>query len=261
MISAELSPRQATPHPADPSAYVSWKQWTASGFGSCLAMEAAFFEAELRPLIGDLACKPKVLELGFGNGQFLGWCKQRDFDYSGVEIDPTMRVRARDAGIDTFDSVFDPAVEISLESFDLVAAFDVIEHIEQAELVAVFAQIRRLLKTGGFFIARFPNGDSPFGRVNQHGDMTHVTTLGRGKIFHMAAMTGFSVVSVADPKRPWSGVGFTNGVRRLLGGIAKKVLETSIRTLYYGGEPVCFDRNCVAVLKKDAVPQIASPPA
>src|SRR5688572_31064921 len=34
----------------------------------------------------------------------------------------------------------------------------------------------------------FPNGDSPFGRLYQHGDLAHVATLGQFKIRQLATM-------------------------------------------------------------------------
>jgi SAM-dependent methyltransferase len=213
-------------------------------------LEAAFFDAEVVPLLSPGTANWRVLELGFGNGPFLGWCRGRPIDYYGVEIDPAMRERARTFGVAVPDSLFDSELATLAGSFDLIAAFDVIEHIEQDQLAAVFSQIEKLLKRGGHFIAQFPNGDSPFGRVNQHGDMTHVTTLGRGKIHHLASLSKLTVVSIADPKRPWKNVGLRNAARRMFGGLAKRVLEASIRTLYFGGESVCFDRNSVAVLRK-----------
>jgi cyclopropane fatty-acyl-phospholipid synthase-like methyltransferase len=42
--------------------------------------------------------------------------------------------------------------------FDLVAAFDVLEHIPQDKLLDFLTQIKRILKNDGVFIARFPNG-------------------------------------------------------------------------------------------------------
>jgi SAM-dependent methyltransferase len=251
MSESDISlPVTAGPATAERSDYVDWKQWSPGDFAKCSFLEAAFFDAEVVPLLAPGAAKWRVLELGFGNGPFLGWCQGRRIDYFGVELDPAMRERARARGVAVADSLFDRELEAMAGSFDLVAAFDVIEHIEQDELPAVFSRIEALLKRGGHFVARFPNGDSPFGRVNQHGDMTHVATLGRGKIHHLASLSKLTVVSIADPKRPWKNVGLGNATRRLMGGIAKTILEASIRTLYFGGEPICFDRNIVAVLKK-----------
>jgi hypothetical protein len=42
-----------------------------------------------------------------------------------------------------------------------------------------------MLRNGGVFIARFPNGDSPFGLANQNGDLTHVTAIGSEKFRYL----------------------------------------------------------------------------
>ena len=52
------------------------------------------------------------------------------------------------------------------------------------------------LKEGGrdgtlIVVSRFPNGQSPFGRVFQHGDFSHKSTLSTYKIEYLAALTGF----------------------------------------------------------------------
>jgi hypothetical protein len=227
---------------------VDWKHWSGDDFAKFSPFEAAFFDAEVTPLLQSGG--KRVLELGFGNGPFLGWCKSQGLDYYGIEIDPAMRARARSAEVPVTDSIFDPQWESLAGTFDVVAAFDVIEHIEQAQLGAVFERMEELLKQGGHVIAKFPNGDSPFGRVNQHGDLTHVTTLGRGKIQHLASLSKLAVVSIEDPKRPWRNIGAQHAVRRLMGGVVKSALEGLIRTLYFGGERICFDRNLVAVLRK-----------
>jgi len=255
LLSAKTRMQKSVPSGEAPTAgaavdYVNWKQWSQADFARCSALEGAFFDAELLPLLGSTLPEWQVLELGFGNGPFLGWCLGRPIRYVGVEINAEMRERARSIGVPAHDSLSHPDLLGLGGTFDLIAAFDVIEHIAQEQLIGVFSQIERLLKRGGHFIAKFPNGDSPFGRVNQHGDMTHVTTIGRGKIHQLASLSNLTVVSIAEPKRPLRNVGTATAARRLLGGLARRVLERSIRTLYFGGESVSFDINCVAVLKK-----------
>ncbi len=229
--------------------YVAWKNWQTEQFGSYSRFDSASFAAELAGLL-PVGRRARVLELGFGNGPFLGWCGAQGIEYCGVEIDTEMQRRARELGLPVFASVFDRSLAAYEQQLDVVAAFDVLEHIEQHELVRTLCQVARLLRPGGYLLARFPNGDSPFGRVNQHGDLTHVTTLGRSKLQQLAHLSGMELLSFGDPKRPWHSVGFGAAIRRLAGGAVKKVLETTIRTLYFGGESICFDPNAVALLRR-----------
>jgi 2-polyprenyl-3-methyl-5-hydroxy-6-metoxy-1,4-benzoquinol methylase len=79
----------------------------------------------------------------------------------------------------------DEMYAINADQFDLIAAFDVLEHIPQSEILNFLSQVKRMLKNGGVFIARFPNGDSPFGLANQNGELTHVTAIGSEKFRYL----------------------------------------------------------------------------
>jgi len=137
-----------------------------------------------------------VLEIGFGNGSFLAWAKAQGADVVGTEIDAPMIERARAKGFDA-----QPASLVALaavgQRFDLVVAFDVFEHWDKAELVENLKQIAALLRPGGLVLARFPNGQSPFGRVHQYGDLTHQTVLSASSVAQLARLTGFTLRATA----------------------------------------------------------------
>ena len=54
--------------------------------------------------------------------------------------------------------------------FDTVVAFDVFEHFALEEIEARLAALETMIRPGGHLLMRFPNGQSPFGLVLQHGD-------------------------------------------------------------------------------------------
>ena len=59
------------------------------------------------------------------------------------------------------------------DNYDLIVAFDVLEHIPQEDLPS-FKKVQRLLKEDGSFIARFPNCDSPFGlKISTETSLTY----------------------------------------------------------------------------------------
>jgi 2-polyprenyl-3-methyl-5-hydroxy-6-metoxy-1,4-benzoquinol methylase len=90
------------------------------------------------------------------------------------------------------------ALLMANERFDLVVAFDVLEHWDKPTLVASLTQFAGLLNADGQVLARFPNGQSPFGRVHQYGDLTHQTVLSASSILQLANMTNFAVVRVGN---------------------------------------------------------------
>jgi SAM-dependent methyltransferase len=231
------------------STYAEWKTWDARLFGTFGPVTRAYYEAEIGPLLRGRS-QPRVLEIGFGNGPFLGWCRARQLDYRGVELIPELRERAALLGIETYASLEEPALLAQRGAFDCVAAFDVIEHIEQRELPAFFQSIAALLKVGGHFVARFPNGDSPFGRPSQHGDLTHVTTLGRLKIVHLSKIAGLRVVSIGEPARA-TPQAMRARLAQLVERRARRVVERVAARLYSArGQVVPFAPNLVSVLQR-----------
>jgi SAM-dependent methyltransferase len=230
-------------------AYIEWKQWDDSSFGKFTSLDALYFAAETS--IGSQQ-PSMVLEIGFGNGGFLAWAQGVGAEIVGVEINGHLNARAREffaTGI-FVDRLEDPALDGLLGRFTHIVAFDVIEHIPAEDLPAVLRRIRDLLATDGRFIARFPNGDSPFGRINQHGDPTHVNTIGGDKLAYFARSAGLRVLEMRAPALPVSGFGFSRTMRRRAIGLGRFVVERIVAALYFGGRLVPLDPNYVAVLAR-----------
>jgi SAM-dependent methyltransferase len=228
--------------------YLDWKGWDAAPFGQCDAERARYFAAETA--LGDgRGCR--VLELGFGNGGCLAWLRSTPAEVYGVELNPALVDAARTllgAGR-AFTSLDAPELGALAGRFTHILAFDVLEHVPQEALGALLARLGQLLAPGGLVVARFPNGDSPFGRIHQHGDPTHVTTLGRAKVEYFARRAGLIVQCLRAPALPAAGLSLRAWRRRLLLA-ARAPLERLIGLLYFGGQRIPLDPNYVAVLRK-----------
>jgi SAM-dependent methyltransferase len=231
--------------------YLEWKNWDFQHFSQFSTQDDAYFTAEFE-LIQQGNTKPRVLELGFGNGRFLGWCLSQQFDYCGIETNPELVKRAREKGVPAYDSVSDPEMVSQVGQFDCVVAIDVFEHVPQQDLPGLLSNLSRLLATGGHVIARFPNGDSPFGRVYQHGDRTHCTTIGRFKMIQFANLAGFEVIEIRAPMSPSRGLSLIESLKREIGLWARALIERSCAHLYFSGQHVSFAPNYVAVLRKSS---------
>jgi len=192
-MSTPVTNAQDPAMPSEPygRAYRTWKGWAESSFGELSAVQRKYFLAELRRTGLDLPRPLDVLEIGFGNGSFLAFARQQGWRISGTEMSQELVNSACAKGFDArHDLEFASFPE---ESFDLVVAFDVLEHIEQHDLAAFVARVLRVLRTGGRFLARFPNGDSPFSCVFQNGDPTHRSWIGSFRAHSLAAETGCEV--------------------------------------------------------------------
>ena len=81
-----------------PSGYLNWKGWEARRFGTLARGDADYFARELRGLVSD--GPPRVLEVGFGNGIFLSYCRSKGWNVTGTELLPELVETARAAGYD-----------------------------------------------------------------------------------------------------------------------------------------------------------------
>jgi SAM-dependent methyltransferase len=99
-----------------------------------------------------------ILDLGCNSGTFLGTLDKKAWSLHGVEIDPAQAEQARQrTGADVFtgdvlDAPFAPG------SFDVITAFDVMEHMYKPDEVVRMAM--KWLKPGGIFYVSLPNIDS-----------------------------------------------------------------------------------------------------
>lgn len=228
-------------------AYIEWKNWDDATFGKFTDLDAIYYAAETSITAQS---PPRLLEVGFGNGSFLGWIKSLGGEIVGVETNARLNARARDFfGFDCFfEELQDPKLDRLAGHFTHIVAFDVIEHISIEHLPGLLERIRDLLATDGRLILRFPNGDSPFGRMIQHGDPTHVTTMGQHKLVYLAREAGLKVVEIRAPALPLHGIGLISFIKRAGVKLGRYFVERLISILYYGGQRIPLDANYVAIL-------------
>jgi SAM-dependent methyltransferase len=111
----------------------------------------------LTELIGDLGLPKgaRILEVGCGPGGNLGMLKGFG-EVTAMEPDPGSRAYAAEKSGLTVESGFLPGpMPFAPESFDLVCAFDVIEHVDDD--AGSIAALARLLKRGGRLATTVPS--------------------------------------------------------------------------------------------------------
>lgn len=208
------------------ASYDGWKGWVAPFL--CDAESAAYFAAELdgRSLAGA-----RLLEIGFGNGEFLAWAKAAGASVVGSEITPAAIAAAEAHGVELMPADFEADPAKWAGQFDIIAAFDVFEHLDPPTIIAKLRAIETMLRPGGWLLLRFPNGQSPFGLGPQHGDATHITALSRAKIEQYASGTALSVIRYGGVARPSSG-GLAKRLLRKLRYLLRDIHMTSLNFLY-----------------------------
>jgi SAM-dependent methyltransferase len=231
--------------------YEAWKDWHEGTFGAWSAADGIYFSAELKRAGVDSVPGLKLYEIGFGNGSFAGYVKSLGCEYLGSEINPALVERGRQFGLKVVEGGIKQVLDAEQAgSVHAVVAFDVLEHLEIAEITQFLIDARALLRPGGVVLARVPSGDSPFGRAIFHGDLTHRTALGSSAVRQLAARTGFEVKEIGSPQLPVLGLGVKRALRR--GGIrAAQTLVTRLTNLvFHDGQPRVITANLVFVLRK-----------
>ena len=242
------------------SDYVEWKGWVdQTPFGHLPTGEAAYFDSELRDVrvatggIGD------VLEIGYGNGAFLSYCRDRGWNITGTELEPGLVQAGIEAGFTVLAS--DRMDEIADQSFDLIAVFDVLEHIPQGAVPEFLAELSRKLREGGKILFRFPNADSWLGNALQNGDSTHVNAIGYLKMTFFALQSGLEIVKFRGARRHGFATSFVNGIYVLVAGPIIAVSSTIKRALYFPGLPVVLSTSNVVCIVGQRKPRGAPRPS
>lgn len=224
--------------------YAAWKSWSSAGFARYDAADAAYYTGELRgaPLAGA-----NVLELGFGNGGFLGFASDKGAKVAGTELIPEAVRLAEGAGVRVYRPDLSDAVEECPGTFDVVVAFDVLEHLTRDEIRRLFDRLEILLRPGGVILARFPNGASPLGCISQNADLTHKEPLSAPLVMQLLLGKPWRLLSAGNPYR----VNVGSPARRL--GLAirhalRDMIEAGFNRLY--GVRVTLDPNVIMRIER-----------
>lgn len=135
----------------------------------------------------------RYLEIGCGTGFVLGaiarkfpelHCSGSEIFVEGLEIAAS---RTPDASLFQMDAREIPFVS----HFDLIGAFDVLEHIEEDE--AVIAQMHRALREGGKVVLTVPQHPFLWSKQDEHAH--HVRRYRRGELERKLRGNGFRVLS------------------------------------------------------------------
>lgn len=117
--------------PAEYLGYTEWKTWDAAAFGTFTATDNAAYSHEIRRAGIVLNSKSLVLEIGFGNGSFAGWARERTAHYVGTEANRELIESASRAGFEAHGATLNLATITNVRKFNVIAMFDVLEHLEK----------------------------------------------------------------------------------------------------------------------------------
>jgi SAM-dependent methyltransferase len=230
--------------------YVRWKRWHDSKFGQFLPEEAIYFSLELGTSGIRSVHQLAVAELGFGNGAFAGWVRAAGGRWVGREVLAELQVRAKEEGFEVIapDANFSSAC--GQGTFDLIAAFDVIEHLSVDAIKSFLDDAKKALKPGGLLFLRVPSGDSPFSGAMYYGDLTHRTLLGSSAANQLALEAGLEVCEIRSPILPLWNLGLKRCIRRAAVHFFQALAFSFIRVVLMGNSKAVVSPNMMIVLRK-----------
>ncbi len=213
-------------------------------FGTYLREEAFYFKKEVLPYVKNKDLN--ILEIGFGSGNFLSWARDKNFYVCGCEIDKNSLRFAKKQGFNIYDSL----KEVSDESFEMIIAFDLLEHIDRKEINYFLQEISRLLKKGGILIARFPNGDSAFSLVLQNGHQSHLTHIGKGFISSSSEQAGLTLLEYRTPAVVIIQKNIILTLLKIIKLLFRTLIEKIYSFIFFSDFRHPSSANAIAIIKK-----------
>jgi hypothetical protein len=236
----------------DDNDYIKNKMWSRETFMSFSTFEDAYFKKLANKSVLKLDRNMRILEIGFGNGNLLGWLKSQGIeDLHGVEINKILLKNAACHNIATYETI---EYALTAGPFNVIFALDVIEHIKKNKLISLFKNLGNTVRDGDVIIIRFPNGDSPFGRINQNGDLTHEFEIGIGKLRMLCELSGLEIISLNDEPFPILNVGLNRGLQHLFILMLRKMFQLIFGAVFFQGNFLPLGPNYVCCLRKQKLP-------
>jgi len=115
--------------------------------------------ADLVATLGEAGCGRRVLDVGCGQGEFVGFLEEHGFDAEGVEPSSEAVALACELGRKVLSGTLRPVADAvqagDTRSYDLIALINVLEHVPNP--CSVLKDVRAALSSEGLMCVRVPN--------------------------------------------------------------------------------------------------------
>ncbi len=120
-----------------------------------------------------------IADLGCGKGEWLAWLGAKGFTnltgVDGSEADLAIASGHGGSGTQWIQADVIEHLEARRETYDLIHAKDIIEHLTKDEFIRFLLASHRALKPGGHLWLLTFNAQSPLSTATRYGDFTHET--------------------------------------------------------------------------------------
>lgn len=141
-----------------------------------------------------------ILDVGCGAGSFLHFLRHEGYRrIRGIDLSREQIAAARQLGIaEAEEAEAVTFLRQHPETYDLIVAFDVLEHFTKDEILVFLDGVYAALRPGGRILLRTPNGDSPYASWIRYADFTHETVLTPSSVRQVLRVTGFGQIQVVS---------------------------------------------------------------
>ena len=141
----------------------------------------------------------KALDIGCGRGEWTHLLQQNSIDAHGIDLNASMLSAAQKRGVKNLQKadVFEFLNSSADNTYELITAFHVIEHIEFEKLFTLLEQISRVATPDATIILETPNpANLQVGAYTFYRDPTHLNPLPSEVISFMLEYIGFRDIEV-----------------------------------------------------------------
>ena len=146
------------------------------------------------PFLQELNAESKILDLGSGRGDWLRLLSKEGFNPRGVEVNEVFAETTRNEGFDvTHGEMMVYLARQPDDSFDLITAFHLIEHLNPDTMIRLLEEIRRTLKPGGRVFIETPSPENlVVAACNFYADPTHHKPVNPHTLMFILKKMGFT---------------------------------------------------------------------
>jgi 2-polyprenyl-3-methyl-5-hydroxy-6-metoxy-1,4-benzoquinol methylase len=196
--------------------------------------------------------KARILDLGCGSGTLLYFLRAAGYEnISGIDSSPEQIEQARQLGFANVKQadIFTFLESAAKDSYEAVAAFDMIEHLTRPELLHLADEVYRTLTPGGVWIIHAPNAEGFLGSRIRYSDLTHEQAFTPASIMQLALVAGFRSSECFEDAP------VAHGLKSLARLIVWKIGRGLLRLFFMAetgdtGRNAIFSQNLLAIARK-----------
>jgi SAM-dependent methyltransferase len=170
----------------------------AEHFRTRAARKRVLFTRRVEQLPAPASGAHRLCDVGCADGLFLEVARDAGWEGCGIELNPPAAARARERGFLVYEGAFPQEPLAPAGSFDLVTAWDSLEHAEDP--LAFVRGLARLLAPAGHLVLSTLNSRSLVSRVFRHRwsmiAEDHFTYWDRRSLSHLFASLGLPATRV-----------------------------------------------------------------